>query len=191
MLRLRGEVHFVLLTAPLSMTSLLQVVGQFTGVFYSMRPAQLRSFTPYAAKLGTERVRGSEQGVAGKFEAGDGTGCRIAMTVAAGVFDDHGDVTEIGALAHGGFDADFHGDADDGEGEDAAIAQCHIQRRAFECRHAELVEYGFAGLRIHFWNQVESGRVAQKPGFDLFWRFHSLPGHRHAELRYAHQFLWE
>ena len=38
---------------------------------------------------------------------------------------------------------------------------------------------------------MESWRVPQEPWLDLVYRFHSLPGHSHAQLGHAHEFLGE
>src|SRR5580692_12292955 len=111
------------------------------------------------------------------------------MTETAGVFNNHRDVAEIGALPHRRFNSDFHGDADNGKGVDAAIPQRDVKRRTFERRHSDLVEDGFAWQWIYLRDQMESRRVPQEPRLDLVWRFHALPSHRHAELRYSHQFL--
>ena len=111
------------------------------------------------------------------------------MTESTCIFDNHWNVTKISAMAHRGFNTDFHGDADDGKCKDTAIAQGHIQRRAFKRRHADLVENCFARPRIHLRNQMESRRIPQEPRLDLFWRFHPLPSHRRPELRCSHQLL--
>src|SRR3977135_4747873 len=100
------------------------------------------------------------------------------MTETAGVFNNHWDVTKIRALTYRGFNADFHGDADDGKGVDAAIPQGNVQRRTFESRHSDLVEDGFARQGIHLRHQSESRRVSQEPRLDLVWGFQPLPSHR-------------
>src|ERR1700687_2288918 len=66
------------------------------------------------------------------------------MSEATSVFDNHWNVTKISAMPHRGFNADFHGNANDGKGINATIAQREVKRRAFERRHADLVEDGFA-----------------------------------------------
>lgn len=78
------------------------------------------------------------------------------MSGATGVFDNHWNITKISAMPHRWLDADFHGDADDGNGINAAIAQRDVKGRAFERGHGDLVEDGFARQRIHLRNQVES-----------------------------------
>src|SRR5438094_10628867 len=94
------------------------------------------------------------------------------MTETAGVFNNHRDVTKIRALPYRRFNADFHGDADNGKGIDAAIPQRDVKRGTFERRHGDLVEDGFAWQWIHLRNQMESRRVPQEPRLDLVWRFH-------------------
>src|ERR1700686_2340457 len=109
-----------------------------------------------APKLSTESIHVRKQSIAREFESSNGTVGRIAMSETTGIFDHHRDVTKISPVANRRFNTDFKGDADDGKGHDAAIAQRHIQWRAFERRHADLVEDGFARRWIHLRNKMES-----------------------------------
>src|SRR5438477_5633912 len=111
------------------------------------------------------------------------------MTETAGVFNNHRDVTKIRALPYRRFNADFHSDANDGKSIDAAIAQRDVQWRAFKRGHCDLVEYRLAGQWVHLGNQMETRRVPQEPRLDLINRFHPLPSHSHAHLRYPHESL--
>src|ERR1700730_10000397 len=111
------------------------------------------------------------------------------MTEATSVFDNHWNVTKISGMPHRGFNADFHGNANDGKGINATIAQRQVKQRAFERRHTDLVEDGFARQWIHLRHQRDPRRAPQEPRLNLIYRFHTLPSHRHAELRYAHEFL--
>src|SRR5258705_3855995 len=113
------------------------------------------------------------------------------MAETAGVLNNNWDIAKIRALTHRRFDADFHGDADNDKDIDAAIPQRNVKRRTFKRRHGDLVENGFARQWIDLRNQREPRRVPQEPRLDLVWRFHPLPSHRHAELRYSHQFFWQ
>src|SRR5437764_6274168 len=113
------------------------------------------------------------------------------MAETTGIFDDHCNVTKVRAVPHCWFNPDFHRDADNHKCINAAIAQRNVERRAFKCRHCDLVEYGFARKRIHLWDQVKSRRIPQEEGLDLLWRRYSLPCHRHAELKDSHEFLRE
>src|ERR1700728_4123834 len=97
------------------------------------------------------------------------------MTEPAGVFNNHWDVTEIGALPYRRFNADFHGDAHDGKCVNATIPQRDVKRRTFERRHGNLVENRFAWQWVHLRDQMKSRRIPQEPRFDLVWQFHPLP----------------
>src|SRR6266852_837148 len=113
------------------------------------------------------------------------------MTVTASIFDDHWNVTKISALPHRRFNPDFHGNADDGKGIDAAIAQREVEGRALKRRHGDLIEDGLARQGMQLGNLSEPRRVPQEPWLDLVWRLHPLPGHRRAELSRAHEFSGE
>src|SRR6516164_4940212 len=124
--------------------------------------------------------------IAGEFEAGDGTLGGFAMTEAAGVFDDDRDVAEVGAMARRRFNPNFHRNAYDGEGANAAVAQSDVERSSLKGRHRDFVEDTFTGQRREFWNDLESWRVAQEPRLNLFGGCDSLPCHRSAKLKCAH-----
>ena len=110
---------------------------------------------------------------------------RCAVPEATSVRDDNRNVTKINSVPHRGFDANFHGDADDTKAINAAIAQGDVQRCAFERRHGDFVEDCLVRQWIHLRDQMESRGVPQEPRFDLVSRFHPLPGHSRTELRYA------
>src|SRR5216684_636537 len=100
------------------------------------------------------------------------------MTETTGVSDNDGNVTKISPMSHRRFNSDFHGDADDGKGINAAIAQRDVKGCPFERRHGDFVEDGFARQWIQLRNEVESRRVPQEPRLDLLYRTHPLPSHR-------------
>src|SRR5580692_2625761 len=112
-----------------------------------------------APKLSTECIRVRKQSITSEFKARNGTVGGIAMPEAAGVFNHNRNVTKIGAMPYRWFNADFHGDADDGKGIDAAVAQRDVQGRAFKRRHGDFVEDGFARQWIYLGNQGKSRRV--------------------------------
>jgi hypothetical protein len=58
--------------------------------------------------------------------------CRIAMAKTTGILYNHRNVAQISAMPHCGFNADFHGNANDGKCGNAAIAQRDVQWRAFK-----------------------------------------------------------
>src|SRR5437763_1312106 len=77
-------------------------------------------------------------------------------------------------------DADLQGDARDSEGPDTQVPQRHLQRRASEGGHGELVEHSLIAARRQIRNDLEPGRIAEEPGFDLLRTIYVLPGHRRA-----------
>src|SRR5258708_24290187 len=112
-------------------------------------------------------------------------GLRVAC--AAGVADENGDDAEIGGVTACRFDTDLEGDAGEDETADAAVAQGELEGRAFEGRHGELVEDGFAGKRPELGNELKCRRVAKKGGRDLGRVLLALPGHPQAVLKRAPQ----
>ena len=61
------------------------------------------------------------------------------LPLTAGVGHDHGDVSEVGAVAHRRFDPDLGGDAADGERDDPQVAQGHVEEGPLEGAHGDLV----------------------------------------------------
>src|SRR5260370_7380314 len=110
----------------------------------------------------------------------------MAMTEDASVFDDHGDVTKISALPHSGFNPDFHGNANNGKGIDAAVPQRDVQWCTLKRRHGDLIENGLARQGLQLGNQSEPRRVPQEPALDSVSALPSLPAHRPAKLRHPH-----
>ena len=111
------------------------------------------------------------------------------MAKTTGILNNHRNVPQISAMPHCRFNADFHGNTNDGKSINPAIAQRDVQWRAFKRGHCDLVEYRLAGQWVHLGNQMETRRVPQEPRLDLINRFHPLPSHSHAHLRYPHEFL--
>src|SRR3981189_3065239 len=112
-------------------------------------------------------------------------GLRVAC--AAGVADENGNDAEIGGVTACRFDTDLEGDAGEDETADATVAQGELEGRAFEGRHGELVEDGFAGKRAKLGNELKCRRVAKKGRRYLGRVLLALPGHGHAVLEAAHQ----
>ena len=103
-----------------------------------------------ATDLRAEFLYGRHHRVACELETANRACGRFSVAETAGVLDDHRNVAEIGAVAGGGLDADLHGDADDRERADVAIAQCDVERSGLEGRHRDLVDDNFALTRLKF-----------------------------------------
>src|SRR5258705_12963269 len=102
------------------------------------------------AEGGAEGFGIGHDGVTGKVQRLAGALRRIGMAGAAGIFDHPRNDSEIGGVARGRLDADFHRNAHNGERADAAIAQREGERRTLERRHRELVEDRLARPRLQF-----------------------------------------
>src|SRR5262245_55942321 len=92
-------------------------------------------------------------------------------------------------MANRRLDADFSRHAGNDEGVDAAVAEDDIERRALERGHRDLVEDRLARQRAELRDNLESGRVAKKPGPHVRNSARFLPRHRHAQLEYTGRLL--
>src|SRR2546423_3817893 len=133
------------------------------------------------------RKRGGvgSEGIAHVVDACERSLAGLLIPGSTGVRDDDGDVTEVGAVPDRRLDADLHRDAADGEGGNSAVAECDIEWGSLEGGEADLVEDRLARSWGKLGQQLEAGRVAQKPGSNVGGPSHPLPGHRLPQLEDA------
>src|SRR5262245_64456066 len=120
----------------------------------------------------------------------DGTLGGIFVTVTAGVLDEDRYEAEVDAVAHRGVYSDLGGDPANHEGNQAAIAQCHAQRRTFESRHRDLVENRLVRSDLELGRKFKTGAAPEKPRFDGVGTIDALPCHRLTQLKHAREPIW-
>ena len=113
---------------------------------------------PLAVQQPGEGVGVGLQRHLGVAEAGQRAFAGSRVHRPAGVGDHHRDEAQVGPVADRRLDADLGHRPDDREGVDPAVAQHHLQGRADEHRHGQLVEHGLAGQRRGSGTSWVSGR---------------------------------
>jgi hypothetical protein len=99
----------------------------------------------FRSQSGAYRFCVGHQGVSHKLQVFYGPFGSFFVAGAAGVVDEHWDVTKVGTVTDGRLDADFGGNPNDDKGIDAAVSQSNVEPCAFEGRHRKLVENTFLG----------------------------------------------
>ena len=79
------------------------------------------------------------QSVARKFQTCDRPLSRLFVAGAAGVRNEHRNISEVGAVTRCRLDSDLCRNADDDKGVDAAISQSEVEPCAFEGGHRQFV----------------------------------------------------